>query len=118
MEHQVYCTCVASPSCGCLWISLYLFVLPAPVAARGDYRPPSAKPLRMWPALRRYDPEAFPGLTYRMTTPYDVVILVFHSGKVVLTKGKTREQVHGAFERMYPVLERFKDRTPAASAGK
>ncbi|EGD76657.1 TATA box binding protein [Salpingoeca rosetta] len=39
------------------------------------------------PAWSTYDPESFPGLTYRMQEP-DVVLLIFHSGKIVLTKAK------------------------------
>eukprot|EP00730_Choanoeca_flexa_P017117 TRINITY_DN8200_c0_g1_i4.p2 TRINITY_DN8200_c0_g1~~TRINITY_DN8200_c0_g1_i4.p2 ORF type:complete len:205 (+),score=39.00 TRINITY_DN8200_c0_g1_i4:108-722(+) len=55
----------------------------------------------------KYDAEVFPGLTYRMHTP-EVVLLIFHSGKIVLTKSKTREDVLKAFEKMYPVLQQFR----------
>eukprot|EP00045_Choanoeca_perplexa_P001406 m.19529 g.19529 ORF g.19529 m.19529 type:complete len:205 (-) comp10920_c0_seq1:23-637(-) len=55
----------------------------------------------------KYDPEVFPGLTYRMHTP-EVVLLVFHSGKIVLTKAKTRDDVQKAFENIYPVLQQFR----------
>jgi transcription initiation factor TFIID TATA-box-binding protein len=34
-----------------------------------------------------YEPEQFPGLVYRMDDP-DVVILLFGSGKIVITGGK------------------------------
>eukprot|EP00911_Craspedida_sp_UC1_P002872 UC1_evm1s2103 len=66
-----------------------------------------------------YEPETFPGLTYRMKTPFDIVILVFHSGKVVLTKGKTRNEVYQAFDRFYPVLTKYEDKSVlSAAAGK
>ena len=51
-----------------------------------------------------YDPEIFPGLIYRMEMP-KIVLLVFCSGKVVLTGAKKREQLTQAFSRIYPVLK-------------
>ena len=38
----------------------------------------------------RYDPEIFPGLIFRMNDP-KVVLLIFASGKIVLTGAKKRE---------------------------
>ncbi len=55
-----------------------------------------------------YNPEVFPGLSYKIKDP-EVVLLVFHSGKIVLTKAKTREQVNVAFGKIYSVLERYRD---------
>jgi transcription initiation factor TFIID TATA-box-binding protein len=40
-----------------------------------------------------------------------VVLLIFVSGKVVLTGAKTREQIYTAFENIYPVLLEFKKDT-------
>ena len=57
--------------------------------------------------LWQYEPELFPGLIYRMVTP-KIVLLIFVSGKVVLTGGKLREEIYEAFERIYPVLLEFK----------
>jgi len=37
-----------------------------------------------------------------------VVLLVFVSGKVVITGAKSREDVYAAWESLYPVLEEFK----------
>lgn len=54
-----------------------------------------------------YEPELFPGLIYRMHSPA-VVLLIFVSGKVVLTGAKTRDQIYQAFENIYPVLVEFK----------
>jgi len=54
-----------------------------------------------------YEPELFPGLIYRMVSP-KLVILVFVSGKVVITGAKTRDHVYEAFENLYPTLVEFK----------
>lgn len=56
---------------------------------------------------KKYEPELFPGLIYRMINP-KVVLLIFVSGKIVLTGAKEREQIYEAFENMYPVLGEFK----------
>ncbi len=50
-----------------------------------------------------YEPEQFPGLIYRMEDP-KVVLLVFRSGKIVLTGAKREEQVHEAAEKMKVIL--------------
>lgn len=39
-----------------------------------------------------YEPEIFPGLIYRMVNP-KVVLLIFASGKIVLTGAKTRGDI-------------------------
>ena len=54
-----------------------------------------------------YEPELFPGLIFRMGTP-KVVLLIFVSGKVVLTGAKDRESIYTAFEKIYPLLLQFK----------
>jgi transcription initiation factor TFIID TATA-box-binding protein len=50
-----------------------------------------------------YEPEQFPGLIYRMTEP-KVVLLVFASGKLVITGAKREEQVHEAVEKVRAIL--------------
>jgi transcription initiation factor TFIID TATA-box-binding protein len=40
-----------------------------------------------------YEPEQFPGLVYRITDP-KIVALLFSSGKIILTGGKTLEDIH------------------------
>ena len=55
----------------------------------------------------QYEPELFPGLIYRMQMP-KIVLLIFVSGKIVLTGGKRREDIYQAFENIYPVLTEFK----------
>eukprot|EP00028_Trichosphaerium_sp_Am-I-7-wt_P000073 CAMPEP_0168527054 /NCGR_PEP_ID=MMETSP0405-20121227/12360_1 /TAXON_ID=498012 /ORGANISM="Trichosphaerium sp, Strain Am-I-7 wt" /LENGTH=153 /DNA_ID=CAMNT_0008550065 /DNA_START=60 /DNA_END=521 /DNA_ORIENTATION=- len=54
-----------------------------------------------------YEPELFPGLIYRMAKP-KVVLLIFVSGKVVLTGAKDRQDIYDAFESIFPVLMEFK----------
>ena len=51
-----------------------------------------------------YEPELFPGLIYRMIKP-KIVLLIFVSGKIVLTGAKVREEIYTAFEMIYPVLQ-------------
>lgn len=41
----------------------------------------------LFPTLMQYEPELFPGLIYRMKQP-KIVLLIFVSGKIVLTGAK------------------------------
>lgn len=54
-----------------------------------------------------YEPELFPGLIYRMVKP-KIVLLIFVSGKIVLTGAKVREDIYEAFENIYPVLTQYR----------
>ncbi|WFD31067.1 TATA-binding protein (TBP) [Malassezia sp. CBS 17886] len=54
-----------------------------------------------------YEPELFPGLIYRMVKP-KVVLLIFVSGKIVLTGAKVREEIYTAFNLILPVLSEFR----------
>ena len=54
-----------------------------------------------------YEPELFPGLIYRMVKP-KIVLLIFVSGKVVLTGAKVRSEIYEAFESIYPILRAFR----------
>lgn len=54
-----------------------------------------------------YEPELFPGLIYRLHEP-KVVLLIFVSGKVVITGAKLRTEINEAFEKIYPILKNFK----------
>ena len=54
-----------------------------------------------------YEPELFPGLIYRMIEP-NIVLLIFVSGKLVLTGGKSREDIYQGFKNIYPILVKFK----------
>uniref|UniRef100_A0A3P8S939 TATA box binding protein n=1 Tax=Amphiprion percula TaxID=161767 RepID=A0A3P8S939_AMPPE len=57
-----------------------------------------------------YEPELFPGLIYRMIKPR-IVLLIFVSGKVVLTGAKVRAEIYEAFENIYPILKGFRKTT-------
>lgn len=57
-----------------------------------------------------YEPELFPGLIYRMIKPR-IVLLIFVSGKVVLTGAKVRGEIYEAFENIYPILKGFRKTT-------
>ena len=52
-----------------------------------------------------YEPEAFPGLIYRMQQP-KAAILLFSSGKVVCTGGKSREQVDQAVQAISALIRK------------
>lgn len=62
-----------------------------------------------------YEPELFPGLIYRMMKP-KIVLLIFVSGKIVLTGAKVREEIYQAFELIYPVLSGTLASLPSASS--
>jgi len=51
-----------------------------------------------------YEPEQFPGLIIRMQEP-KVVMLIFASGKMVCTGGRSEALVHEAAEKMSKMLE-------------
>jgi transcription initiation factor TFIID TATA-box-binding protein len=50
-----------------------------------------------------YEPELFAGLVYRLQVP-KVVLLIFVSGKVVLTGAKCQEDLCAAYEAIHPIL--------------
>jgi len=51
-----------------------------------------------------YDPERFPGLVYRMRDPR-IVFLLFGSGKIICTGGRSIEDIHKALEKLKKRLE-------------
>lgn len=54
-----------------------------------------------------YEPELFPGVVYRLLEP-KVSLLIFVSGKVVITGGRNREDIVTAFKSIYPVLHKYR----------
>ncbi|KAK4607969.1 hypothetical protein RGQ29_001690 [Quercus rubra] len=58
-------------------------------------------------AFSSYEPELFPGLIYHMKQP-KIVLLIFVSGKIILTGAKVRDETYTAFENIYPVLTEFR----------
>ena len=53
-----------------------------------------------------YEPEQFPGLIYRMQDP-KTVLLVFTSGKIVSTGGKSEKIVHESVNKLYELLDDY-----------
>ena len=58
-------------------------------------------------AFSTYEPEIFSGLIYKMVDP-KTTILIFVSGKIVITGGKSKNQVQKAFNKIFPVLNNFR----------
>ena len=56
--------------------------------------------------LSTYNPEIFAGLIYRLATP-KVTILIFVSGKLVVTGAKRYEDLQAAADYMFPILLQF-----------
>ncbi|EOX92456.1 hypothetical protein QUC31_003650 [Theobroma cacao] len=54
-----------------------------------------------------YEPELFPGLIYRMRRP-KITMLIFPSGKLIITGAKEKVEIDTAFENIYPVLMSFR----------
>jgi transcription initiation factor TFIID TATA-box-binding protein len=53
-----------------------------------------------------YEPEVFPGLIYRMQDP-KIVFLIFSTGRIVITGGKTKEMVEIAVKKLYKVVREY-----------
>lgn len=54
-----------------------------------------------------FNPETFPGLIYHLKDP-KICLLIFASGKIVLTGAKTRHEIDRAFTLIQPTLRQFK----------
>lgn len=54
-----------------------------------------------------YEPELFPGLIYRMKQP-KVAIIIFVSGKIVLTGARSPQEIDQSFKLIWPILQKFK----------
>lgn len=61
-----------------------------------------------------YEPELFPGLVYRMIDP-KLCVLVFVSGKLVITGAKNAESLGRAIENIYPHLLEFRKKNMVIS---
>ena len=67
-----------------------------------------------------YEPEVFPGLIYHYYNDIDnnseenggksnIVFLIFSSGNIVISGAKNRNQVYEKFDKLFPLLNKFKD---------
>lgn len=59
----------------------------------------------------KFEPEVFPGVVYRMVSP-KCCLLIFVSGRMLITGCKSRETIKRAFSNIYPVLLDFKHSSP------
>lgn len=66
------------------------------------------------PKYCSYEPELFPGLVYRMFDP-KVVLLIFVSGRIIVTGAKTQKDIENACEKIYPHLNEYRKRSAAAA---
>jgi transcription initiation factor TFIID TATA-box-binding protein len=57
-----------------------------------------------------YEPELFPGLVYRMIEP-KVVLLIFVSGKVVITGAKSVDAIQQAVNSIWEILCEFRKKS-------
>jgi len=61
-----------------------------------------------------YDPEVFPGLIYKMHTVQqsrNLTLLIFTSGKIVITGARTKSDLIMAYENIKPVLYKHKSKS-------
>lgn len=59
---------------------------------------------RLSPDCSNFTPSLFPGLIWRGKHGCSMVILVFSSGKMVITGAKQRQHIDAAYERILPLL--------------
>ena len=62
-----------------------------------------------------YEPELFPGLVYRMADP-KVVLLIFVSGKIVITGAKNADALGTAIENIFDYLLEFRKKNLVVSS--
>ncbi|RYP64034.1 hypothetical protein DL771_008959 [Monosporascus sp. 5C6A] len=60
------------------------------------------------PSFSSYEPELFPGLIYKLIRP-KIVILMFISGKVVLTGAKRRQDIDQGWDMIAPIIQGFRN---------
>ena len=53
-----------------------------------------------------YTPELFPALNYKLD---NVTLLVFHSGKIIATVAKTKEEIEKTYDKIFPILFQSKN---------
>ncbi|KAL3318128.1 TATA-binding protein [Cichlidogyrus casuarinus] len=54
--------------------------------------------------LTQYEPEVFPGLVFRILKP-KITVIIFVSGKILFTGGKSIDSINEAFNSIVPVLK-------------
>jgi transcription initiation factor TFIID TATA-box-binding protein len=58
-----------------------------------------------------YQPNMFPGLIYR-PAHVEIVVLLFFSGRVVLTGARTMSAVYGGWRKLYPLVKEYRRAGP------
>ena len=61
---------------------------------------------KVYPTKASYEPELFPGLVYRDDT-FPAVLLIFDSGRMVLTGCKTKEDIYITYDKITPIIAQF-----------
>ena len=59
--------------------------------------------------ILNYDPEVYPGLIIHLKIP-EVALTIFASGKINFTGAKMLEDIKKAFELLYPLIYRYKNK--------
>jgi len=54
-----------------------------------------------------YEPEQFPGVILRLAEPYKVSVLIFATGKIVITGLASKNQVEPIIESVQKIIEQF-----------
>lgn len=67
------------------------------------------------PRFCSYEPELFPGLVYRMYNP-KIVLLIFVSGRIIITGAKAKRDMDAALEKLHPILVEYRKVTAAAAS--
>jgi len=56
-----------------------------------------------------YEPEAFPGLIFRMEKP-KITLLMFASGKINFVGAKKQEDIFEAYKKIYPIVVKYENK--------
>ena len=60
--------------------------------------------------VAKYDPENFSSMVLKMKVP-KVTLLIFHTGKIIITGAKSRDQVYAVYDKVKYELKRHMART-------
>ena len=58
-----------------------------------------------------YEPEMFPGVIFHMTNP-KIVLLIFVSGKIVLTGARTRDDIYQGYQKIVQIASEYRKMNP------
>jgi transcription initiation factor TFIID TATA-box-binding protein len=72
---------------------------------------------RDYPVVCQYEPENFPGAIFRMEH-LNITLLIFASGKIVISGAKSVENVKTGFDSIVEILNKYKNTTSLKKKGK